>query len=161
MRIHRGVIAALVFGFVLSVFASAQARKAGLYEVTSTMTWQQSPFPSGMGPMSGPHTTQICVTQEQIDKYGTTPPEMHGECKVENIVKKPNGMTAEMVCSGHVTGKGDILATWTDADSSTSKVHFTGTMQMGPNSQPFEWTVESTSVFKGADCGSVKPIVTK
>ncbi|MDE3187521.1 MAG: hypothetical protein KGM96_08375 [Acidobacteriota bacterium] len=27
----------------------------------------------------------------------------------------------------------------------------------GPNTQPFEWTVESTSVYKGADCGNVKP----
>lgn len=147
---------------VLGIFARAQARKPGLYDVTSTMTWQQSPFPSGIGPMSGPHTTQVCVTQEQIDKYGTTPPEMHGECKVENIVKKPNGMTAEMVCSGHITGKGDIESSWTDTDRATTKVHFTGTMQMGgPNAQPIEWTVESTSVYKGADCGNVRPIETK
>ena len=31
-------------------------------------------------------------------------------------------------------------------------------MQMGPESKPVEWTVESTSVYKGPDCGNVKPI---
>lgn len=161
MRIHRSVLAAGVCVLVLGVFAWAQTRKAGLWEVTSTMTWQQSPFPAGMQPAGGPHTTLICVTQEQIDKYGTVPPQSHGECQVTNIVKKTTGMTAEMVCTGHVTGKGDIQASWSDDTHATSTVHFTGTMQMGPNTQPFEWSVESTSVYKGADCGSVKPIVTK
>ena len=161
MRIHRGVYAAVVCVLLLAVFAWAQGRKAGLWEVTSTMTWQQSPFPSGMGPMGGPHTTQICVTQEQIDKYGTTPPQMHGDCQVTNIVKKATGMTAEMICTGHINGKGDIQASWSDDAHSTSKVHFIGTMQMGQNSQPFEWTAESTSAFKSTDCGSVKPILNK
>jgi hypothetical protein len=32
-----------------------------------------------------------------------------------------------------------------------------GTMQMGQNSHPVDMTVNSTSVYKGADCGSVKP----
>jgi hypothetical protein len=31
-------------------------------------------------------------------------------------------------------------------------------MQMGPNATPVEYTIESTSAFKSADCGSVKPI---
>jgi hypothetical protein len=55
----------------LAVYAWAQGRKAGLYEVTTDMTWQQSPFPAGMGPGAhGPRTSQVCVTQAQIDKYG-------------------------------------------------------------------------------------------
>jgi hypothetical protein len=29
---------------------------------------------------------------------------------------------------------------------------------MGANSSPVEYTVESTSTYKGADCGSVKPL---
>jgi hypothetical protein len=31
-------------------------------------------------------------------------------------------------------------------------------MQMGPNSTPVEYTIESVSTYKGADCGSVKPM---
>lgn len=138
-------------------FANGQTKKPGLWEITTTMSWQQSPFPAGMNPGGGPHTTQICVTQAQIDKYGSVPPEVHGDCKVTNIVKKANGMTAEMVCSGHLSGKGNIVASWTDAEHSTSKVHFVGTMQMGPHSQPYEWTANSAAVFKSADCGAVRP----
>lgn len=141
--------------------ATGQTRKAGLWEVTTTMSWQQSPFPHGMNPGGGPHTAQLCVTQEQIDKYGSVPPEVHGDCQVTHVVKKANGMTAEMVCSGHLQGKGTIQASWTDAEHSTSKVHFTGTMQMGSNSQPYEWTAESTAAFKSSDCGNVKPVPEK
>jgi hypothetical protein len=161
MRIHRTVLVAGACVLALGIFAWAQTRKAGLWEATSTMTWQQAPFPAGMGPAGGPHTTQVCVTQDQIDKYGTVPPQTRGDCQVTNIVKKATGMTADMVCSGHVNGQGTIEASWTDDSHSTAKVHFTGAMQMGPNSKPVEWTVESTSVYKGADCGSVKPIVEK
>jgi hypothetical protein len=168
MRIYRNVIAASACLLVLGLFAWAQTRKAGLWEVTSTMTWQQSPFPAGMGPSGGaspfgggPHTSQVCVTQEQIDKYGTVPPQTRGDCQVTNIVKKANGMTADLVCTGHSAGKGTLEASWTDDSHSTSKVHFTGTMQMGPNSTPVEWTVAGSSVYKGADCGSVKPLADK
>jgi hypothetical protein len=31
-------------------------------------------------------------------------------------------------------------------------------MQQGARSIPLEFTVESTSTYKGADCGSVKPM---
>ncbi len=138
--------------------SDAQTKKPGLWEITTTMSWQQSPFPAGMNPGGGPHVTLICVTQAQIDKYGSVPPDVHGDCKVSDVVKKPNSMTAEMICTGHLSGKGDITASWIDAEHSTSKVHFVGTMQMGPRSQPYEWTAESTGVFKNTDCGNVKPV---
>lgn len=156
-RTHFSLVLAVCLTCVLD-FANAQTKKPGLWEVTTTMSWQQSPFPAGMNPGGGPHTTQICVTQAQIDKYGSVPPSVHGDCKVTNVLKKSNGMTAEMVCTGHLSGKGDIVASWSDAEHSTSKVHFVGTMQMGPNSQPYEWTAESRATFKSADCGAVKPM---
>jgi len=37
------------------------------------------------------------------------------------------------------------------------KVHFIGAMQMGPNSRAIEYTIESSSIYKGSDCGSVQP----
>lgn len=161
MRVHRNVLLVGVCGMALGLLAWAQGRKAGLWEVTATMSWQQSPFPAGMGPMSQPHTTQICVTQEQIDKFGTLPPQMRGTCQMNNVVKRADGMSAELVCSGPMSGKGDIQASWNDDMHSTAKVHFLGEMQMGANSKPIEWTVDSTSVYKGADCGSVKPMQTQ
>ncbi len=144
----------------------AQNRKAGLWEVTSNMTWQQSPFPAGMSapPNSpfggGPRTTSVCITQEQIDKYGAPPPQTRGDCQVSNFNKGANGVSADMTCTGSMTGKGTFSASWTDEEHTTSKVHFTGTLQAGPSPKPVEWTVDSTSVFKSADCGSVKPVAT-
>ena len=158
MRIHRSVLLVGVCGLALGLLASAQGRKAGLWEVTATMSWQQSPFPPGMGPMSQPHTSQVCVTQEQIDKFGTAPPQSHDNCQVNNVVKRADGMSAELVCTGPMSGKGEIQASWNDDLHSRAKVHFLGAMQMGPNPKPVEWTVDSTSVYKGADCGSVKPM---
>ncbi|MGA3082594.1 MAG: DUF3617 domain-containing protein [Terracidiphilus sp.] len=172
--------------FVATQFASAQSgRKPGLWEVTTTMNMagMQMPqmpanaqmpqlppgvklppgmqMPSGAGGSPfGPHTTQICVTQAMIDKYGgptATPPSRNSDCKMTDISIKPTGMTATMVCTGQMNATGTVVATFTDANTTHSKVHITGTMQMGPNSRPVDMTMDSTSVYKGPDCGSVKP----
>jgi hypothetical protein len=156
------VLITLMCFVVLTANAWAQSmQRPGLWEMTSTMSWQKSPMPGGMTmPGSGPHTTQVCLTQEMIDKYGTPPPQSrNNQCQMSNIVKKGNGMSADWVCSGPMAGKGTVEATFTDPDHSTSKVHFLGSMQAGPNAMPIEYTIDSASVFKGADCGSVKPIV--
>ncbi|MDE3199392.1 MAG: DUF3617 family protein [Acidobacteriota bacterium] len=162
MSIARLACASAVVALVLLPASWAQSRKPGLYQTTSKMTWDKSPFPAGMpqGAMGGTeHTSQVCVTQEQIDRFGTAPPQMRGQdCHLTDVNKTDHGMTAHMVCSGHMAGKGDLKVTWTDADHSTSTLHFAGSMQMGANSMPFEWTVESTSNYKGPDCGSVKPL---
>jgi hypothetical protein len=154
--------------FIISTIGSAQAtRKPGLWETTSTMTWQKSPMPPGMSMPAGgsspfgggPHTSQVCLTQAMIDKYGAPPPQSrNNQCTTSNVVMKGNGMTADWICSGMMAGKGTVEASWTDSDHATSKVHFLGSMQMGPNSTPIEYTIESSSVFKGSDCGSIKPI---
>jgi hypothetical protein len=142
-----------------------QGRKPGLYETTSTMTWQQSPMPAGMhmpanSPFGGgPHTSQVCVTQEMIDRYGGPMPQSRGECQVKNMVRSATGMTADYVCTGQMSGTGKLEANWSEAGEAHSKLHFTGNMSMGQHgSKPVEWTIESNSTYKGADCGSVKPM---
>jgi hypothetical protein len=149
----------------LAVLTWAQVtRKLGLWETTSTMTWQQSPMPAGMQTPAesafggGPRTTQVCVTQAQIDKYGGPPPSTRGDCQMTGIQLSPTGMTATLGCSGRMAGNRNVEATWTDSEHAKSKIHFTGTMSMGQNSTPIEWTMVATSVFKGADCGSVQPV---
>ncbi|MGB6973248.1 MAG: DUF3617 family protein [Terracidiphilus sp.] len=161
MRFPRSFAVAAVSVLALTIFVWAQTRKAGLWKTTSTMTWEQSPFPGGMDAMGAPRTTEVCVTQEQIDKYGTVPPQTRGDCQVTNLNKTDHGMSAVIECSGRMQGKGTVEASWTDDTHSTSKVHFVGVMQMGPNSKPFEWSIESSSVFESTDCGSVKPIKTE
>jgi hypothetical protein len=112
---------------------------------------------SALAAMSAPHTAQVCLTQAMIDKYGA-PVSQNRDCQITNVVMKPTGMTAEMVCTGKMSGHGEMESSWTDGNVAQGKVHFVGTMGAGPNSVPVEWTVASTSVYKGPDCGSVKPM---
>jgi hypothetical protein len=146
-----------------TVVVWAQTRKAGLWEITSTMTLQQSPFPPGMTPPSdspfggGPHITQVCLTQAMIDKFGGPIPQ-NGDCQVANMQHDEHGMKGDLVCSGRLVGKGTFEATWLDSEHSKSTAHFTGTVQGRTGAKTIEWTRASTSVFKSADCGDVKPL---
>jgi len=134
--------------------ANAQNRKPGLYDLTVTTT-TVSPPPSA--PVAA-RTRQVCLTQEMIDKYGAIIPErMTHLCQLTNVVKKPGGMTADMVCSGHLTGKGTLEVTWTDSEHATGKLHFSGTMQPGDEPIKVEWSAVTDSVYKGPDCGDLKP----
>jgi hypothetical protein len=143
-----------------AIVASAGTRKAGLWELTTTMTWQQSPtIPGTEGDAlkGGTHTKDVCLTQEMIDTYGALLPQSRGQCSIANKVVKPGGMTADWVCTGMMSGKGALESSWTDTEHAKGKVHFVGTFLVGSELQPVEWTTESTSVFKSADCGLVKP----
>jgi hypothetical protein len=150
----------------LAAFAWAQSsRKPGLWEMTTTMTFQQSPMPPGMqappgSPFGGgPRTTQVCLTQAMIDRYGAPMPSTgRGDCQVTDVVMKEHSMTASLVCTGRTVGTGTVESDWSVPDHAKGKVHFTGTITMGQNSRPIEWTSESTSVYKGPDCGSVQPL---
>ena len=69
-------------------------------------------------------------------------------------------MSADWICTGQMAGKVTVeLFLWSDSDHATSKVHFTGVMQMGPQSTPVEYAAltGANSTYKGSDCGSVKP----
>jgi hypothetical protein len=153
--------------FAAASFAGAQSnRKPGLWEMTSTMSLQQSPMPAGMqapagSPFGGggPHTTQVCLTQAMIDKYGPPDPQRrNGECQISNVVLKPTSMTADWICGGRMAGKGTLESSWADPNHAVGKVHFVGNLQMGANSRPIEYIIDSSSVYKGPDCGSVQPM---
>lgn len=162
MRISFATVTVTLCLIGTPALTQAQARKPGLWEITTNMTWQQSPFPPGMGGAHSPfgngsRTTQACITQALIDKSGGMV-QQGRQCQVTNLIKKSDSFSADLVCSGSFSGKGSIQATWTDDEHATSKTRFVGSMQMGSDSKPIEWTSESISVFKGSDCGSVTPI---
>jgi hypothetical protein len=155
MQVRIAVAASLL---AATACAGAQTRKAGLWELTTTMTWQQSPFPGGMpGGANGPQTTQVCLTQAMIDKYGAIMPTSRNGCQFTDIVMKPGGMSGVMACTGTMSGKGTVESSSTDGIHATGSVHFTGSVKAGPNPLPVEWTSKSSAAFKSADCGSVKP----
>jgi hypothetical protein len=154
MRKTRVCITICLCLFAVTITASSQAiRKPGLWEMTTNMSWQKSPMPAGVNlppgmksPFSGMTTTmQVCLTQEMIDKYGAPVSQNQRDCKVENVVMHATSMTADLICNGKM-------------NTATGRTHFAGTMQMGQNATPVEWTVDYTSSYKGPDCGSVKPL---
>jgi Protein of unknown function (DUF3617) len=143
-----------------ATIAEAGTRKAGLWEVSTTLTWQKPPtVPGADGDrLKGTtHTSQVCLTQEMIDKYGALLPRSRGQCTIENKVVEPGSITADYVCTGMMRGKGALRSTWSDPEHSAGEVHFVGTLQDGPVAQPVEWTTKSTSVFKSADCSAARP----
>src|SRR5580698_8731636 len=139
MRTNRVCLALSCCLFLASVAGAQANRKPGLYDVTSTMTFQQSPLPPGMqappgSPFSGaPRTTQVCVTQAMVDKYGgpsPAPQNRGADCQVTDVVVKDNGMTANISCTGQMTGTGTVESTWTEGGATTSStVHIKGTVQ--------------------------------
>ena len=166
MRSTRVWITICLCLFAVTITASSQAiRKPGLWEMTTNMTWQKSPMPAGMNMQAGMQspfsgmttTTQVCLTQAMIDKYGAPMSQNQRDCKVEDVVMHASSMTADMVCSGQMNGKAAIESSWVIGNAAKGKVHFVGTVQSGKGAMPVEYTIDSTSVYKGADCGSVKP----
>lgn len=156
--------------------AAVQAQKKpvpGLWEVTTTMRvggpgapqMPQMPpnvkLPPGMqrpASPNAPHTTQVCMTQAFIDKYGgafSTPP--RGDCEMTDISITSGGMTAKIVCTGEMNATGTVKATFVDAKTTKTTIHMTGTSRVGRNSEPVDVTMDLTSVYKGPDCGNVKP----
>jgi hypothetical protein len=136
----------------LAAQAQGQSRKPGLWEVTSSMSMSGMPQMSQMGS----HTMQVCVTQAMIDKYGgpTSNPQT-GNCQMTNVALTAAGMTAKMSCSGQMNMTGTIQTTFVDAN--TTKTTVTMTMASG-NGQTMNMTTQATATYKGADCGSVKPM---
>jgi len=79
------------------------------------------------------------------------------QSSLTNKVVNPGTITADYVCNGIMNSKGGLVSKWPDSQHSKSSVHFVGTIRVGAEEQPVEWTTESTAVFKGEDCGAVKP----
>jgi hypothetical protein len=141
----------------LATVVWAQNRKAGLWEMTTTIHAPQPQPGSLAGPTNtAPQTTQVCLSQALIDRFGAPLPVGGENCKVTSLHKNANSMTAEIVCSGHMSMKETVESTWT-ADHATGSVHYSGSMLTGGGTRTVDWTSETTSVLKSADCGSVKP----
>lgn len=136
------------------------ARQPGLWEITSTTTWQKAPAVPGVEGEKlhgGTRTSQVCLTQEMINDYGALLPQARGQCTIQNKAMTGNRVTGEYVCAGMMEGKGALESTWTDPAHAIGKLHFTGTFAVGGEKQPIEWTTETTSTFKSSSCGMIKP----
>lgn len=139
----------LICGLIaVGVAAQAQDRKPGVYEVTLTTT-MVAPSPQTYPP----HTTQVCLTQAMIDKYGAIVPDNLYSCQVINIAKRPDGMSADISCSGGIVGKGTLDVNWTDSEHTRGRIKFNGSLHPAGKEIKIEWNTETVSTYKGPDCG--------
>jgi len=145
----------LILGCCIVAFAAGvqgQSRKPGLWEVTAQMS--MSGGPQNM-PQMPAHTSQVCVTQAMIDKYGgpySNPP--NSQCQMTNVSLTATGMTANLSCTGRGSMTGTVQMSFVDANTTKTTVQMS--MAMGPNTM--NMTMVSTAVYKGSDCGSVQPM---
>jgi hypothetical protein len=136
----------------LAAQAQGQSRKPGLWEVTAQMSMSGGAMNM---PQMPPHTSQVCVTQAMIDKYGgpySNP--QQGQCQISDVSLTPAGMRATLTCSGQMTMSGTVQTTFVDENTTKTTVQMS--MQMGANTM--NMTMVSTGTYKGPDCGSVKPL---
>lgn len=135
--------------------ARRQARKAGLWEITTTVSL------SGMRNMNmgpwGPDT--ICVPQAMIDKYGGPYENAdQGQCALTNVVLTARGMTAKLTCPQTSLTTGTAQTTFVDANTTKTTIQMTTYYPIDHNEAPLNTTIQTTATYKGPDCGSVKPL---
>jgi hypothetical protein len=159
----------MTLGFCLTpaLLAGAQSGKAGLWAVASRTTFQQS---GTVGVMNAPQPLDppsdanpglaVCLSQEVVDKFGVILPPSLRDCEYSHIVRQPNHLTADVACTGRMNGRGSVDASWTDDDHVIGKIHFVVKAKHGPEkTMTMAWTQDSNAVYKGSDCGQIKPRV--
>jgi len=127
-------------------------QKPGLWQVTTQMSMSGGPMNM---PQMPAHTSQVCVTQAMIDKYGgpySNP--QNAQCQLSDVSLTATGMTANLTCTGQMSMSGTVQIVFVDANTTKTTVNMA--MQMGANSM--NMTSVSTGTYKGPDCGNVKPL---
>ncbi len=150
------LFSAAVIVFAQSKDTTHHSGKAGLWEVTTTITWQKAPVRTGAPgapPKAGSHTTEVCLTQEMVDA-GALLPQSRGQCHIQNKVVKPGSVTGNYLCIGKMKGMGTLESTVPDLEHVNGSIHFVGTLDVEGHAQPVEWTTTSTAVFKTAQCSN-------
>ncbi len=153
------LFSAAVIVFAQDKEATHHNGKAGLWEVTTTMTWQKSPVrPGAPGgpPAAGSHTTAVCLTQAMVDA-GALLPQSRGQCHIQNKVVKPGSITANYLCTGKMKGMGNLESSIPDPEHVNGSIHFIGTLDVNAHPEPIEWTATSSAVLKSAVCPSSAP----
>lgn len=159
-------VCALLGAALILVPAAAFAAhgKVGLWTVTSTMEMKDMPpMPPqavemmkqrGMPIPGQPFTTQMCMTQEQVN--ADKPPSFNdrGEsCDTKVLSSSPSAMHTQVTCHGRVDGVGDMQISWRGTDHYEGTYSFQGTA----GGRPQNMTTHYSGDFVKADCGSVKP----
>lgn len=152
---------------IVAAPAIAGHGKAGLWDVTVTMDMSGMP---GMPDMSklppeaqaamraqgvtmngGTMTVQHCMTQAEVDANGPPPMRNQKECKMANMQTGPNSFSADMTCSGEMTGAGHIQVSFDSPEHYAGKTSIAGTA----DGHPFTNTTSFEGRWVSADCKGI------
>ena len=141
-----------------------ETKKAGLWLIASSTKIQQvgdTPGNFARGSSSTPAAPEgglpVCLTQELVDNYGVMLPPSLKDCQLSKVVRTAGSFKADMTCKGGYNGFGSVESTWTDPDHVVGKIRFVSRTRDSTNGREMTWTQESSAVFKGSDCGAVRP----
>jgi hypothetical protein len=147
--------------------AQAAHGKAGLWNVSTTMNMPNVQMPpeavaqmKKMGvkmPAAQTFTSQICMTQAEVDSDKPPPMKNDTGCTTRMVNQTASSMQAEMICTGNMKGNGQMRISYSGAEHYVGSYNFRGSMKGQP--------MNMSSSFKGdwvkADCGAVKPYTAK
>lgn len=144
------------------VLAFASHGKAGLWEITTTISMPNMPqtSPAQMAQMQamGVHmptqntmSFQHCMSAADVAQ-DKPPPMRNKDCALSNIKLDGRTFSGDMVCSGRFQGQGHYSVTYDSDEHYSGSTSMTGTADGHP--------VNSSTSFEGkwvaADCGAAK-----
>jgi hypothetical protein len=147
------------------VAALAAHGRPGLWNVTTSMEMANMPQmpPEAMAMMKQrgmkmpgmgqPMTSQMCMTQEQVN--GDMPP-MHNRevnCTSKLLNQTATSVKAEVTCHGRMEGVGRSEMSWRGNEHYEGTYSFKGSME----GHPQQISTRFSGDFVKADCGAVKP----
>ncbi|HEY1614654.1 MAG TPA: DUF3617 domain-containing protein [Rhizomicrobium sp.] len=146
---------------VLPVAAFAAHGKAGLWEITSQMNMAGVLSPEQMAqmqahgvqmPMAQKMSTQHCMTAAEVAADGPPPMRDQKECKMSNAKYDAHAFTADMICSGEMTGQGHLAVTFDGNEHYNGTYSFVGSA----HGHPANVSVSYEGKWVSPDCGTVK-----
>ena len=163
------VLAALTLVLLPAGSQAAGHGKPGLWEVTMTMAGmpampqippEQLAKLKQMGvqmPTSGPGgrsiTSRHCVTPQQA--ASDMPPDIsrgNSGCRSENVRSTGSGMSADLVCTGEMQGKGKMQVSYPSDRAYSGSYSFQGTA----GGQPANISNSFSGKWLAADCGQTR-----
>jgi len=170
MRVSKRILIASCGIAALAVAAApaiAAHGKAGLWSVTVTTDMAGMPNMPDMsklppeaqaamrahGVTMNGHTitAQHCMTQAQVDSNGPPPMRNRKECTMANMTNGTNSFSADLTCTGEMTGTGHIQVSWDAPEHYAGKTSISGTA----NGHPFSTTTSFEGHWVGADCKGI------
>jgi hypothetical protein len=163
---HHKFVAGLIAATIVLAPAAALAAhgRPGLWNISSTMEAANMPQmpPEAMAMMKSrgmkmpgtqPITSQICMTQEQVN--GDKPPMSNREqsCTTKLLNQTSTSMTSEVTCHGKMEGVGRAEMSWRGNEHYEGTYSFKGSME----GRPQQISTRYTGDFVKSDCGAVKP----